>query len=401
MNNFDGKMRKTIGLALSGGGMRAAVFHAGVMRYLAEKELLEDVVHVSSVSGGSLFSGMIFRLGDYCWPSSQAYLAHIFPCFRQILTTQSLQYSAIARLALNPLNWRFALSRANVLAQVIKALWDVKAPLSAIGSSPVWSINCTTGETGRRFRFKGVTMGDYELGYAGADGFDLAKAMAISAAFPGGIGPLSVKCKDFSWKKRKQWGSGEPEPCQLPFKRLHLYDGGLYDNLGIEPMFDVGRQEMKNDDTLRSNLTYLIVSDGGAPLARKAIPHPLNPFRFKRIADIALDQSRALRVRAFVNFLQENPTSGAYMGIGTAAEPSIRNFAQGRETVAAGLLTQTWQSPDDARRAATYNTTLHRMSKSSFDLLAQHGYETAKWNMELMSLEQNARPLILSSESAQ
>jgi NTE family protein len=377
--------KKSIGLALSGGGVRAAAFHAGVMRYLAEKGLLENVLHVSSVSGGSLFVGMVFRLADYRWPTSQAYLSDVFPRFRETLTKQSLQCSAVARLLLNPFNWRFLLSRANVLAQAIETLWDVREPFRVIGASPVWSINCTTGETGRRFRFKGVTMGDYELGYADVGNFSLARAMAISAAFPGGIGPLTVKSESFEWKRRKQWGVGEPESYQLPFDRLHLYDGGLYDNLGIEPMFDVGSQELKSDDTLHSDITYLLVSDGGAPLARQTIPHPLNPFRFKRIADIALDQSRALRVRAFVNFLQRNTTAGAYVGIGTAAESSIKRFAKGRESIASGLLSREWLSADDSKRAASYSTTLHSLVESSFDLLARHGYETAKWNVEMMS----------------
>lgn len=390
MSDVHFESKKAIGLALSGGGVRAAAFHAGVMRYLAEKGLLEDVLHVSSVSGGSLFVGMVFRLADYRWPGSQAYMSDVFPRFREMLTKQSLQWSAVARLLLNPFNWRFLLSRANVLAQAIEVLWDVRKPLSAIGASPVWSINCTTGETGRRFRFKGVTMGDYELGYADAGDFSLARAMAISAAFPGGIGPLTVKGGAFQWMKRKQWSVGEPEPYQLPFDRLHLYDGGLYDNLGIEPMFDVGSQELKSDGTLRSDITYLLVSDGGAPLARQTIPHPLNPFRFKRIADIALDQSRALRVRAFVNFLQRNPTAGAYVGIGAAAESSIKRFAKGREAFVAELLAGVWLSSEDAKRAATYSTNLHRLTESSFDLLARHGYETAKWNVEMMSQEQDA-----------
>ncbi|MGP8476439.1 patatin-like phospholipase family protein [Burkholderia sp. PR2] len=199
MNDICSESKNAIGLALSGGGVRAAAFHAGVLRYLAEQQLLADVAHVSSVSGGSLFVGMVFRLADYRWPSSQAYQSDVFPRFRQTLTKQSLQWSAAARLLLNPLNWRFLLSRANVVAQAIEALWDVRKPLSAIGTSPVWSINCTMGETGRRFRFKGVTMGDYELGYAGVEDFGLARAMAISAAFPGGIGPLTVNSEEYEW----------------------------------------------------------------------------------------------------------------------------------------------------------------------------------------------------------
>lgn len=365
--------------------MRAAAFHAGVLRYLAEQRLLEKVQHISSVSGGSLFIGMVFRHANYHWPSSEAYLNEVFPRFQQTLTTQSLQFSAFSMLILNPLNWRFILSRANILAQAIRGLWGVEASLSSLDTVPVWSINCTSGETGRRFRFKNGTMGDYELGYAAVDDFDLAKAMAISAALPGGIGPLTIKTKKFLWKKRKQWGEGESEPFQPTFNSLHLYDGGLYDNLGIEPMFDVGSQSLKVDETLRSDITYLVVSDGGAPLARKGIPHPLNPFRLKRIADIALDQCRALRVRAFVNFLQKNPKAGVYVGIGTAAESSIKRFANGRGAVAAGFLNQAWLTADEARRAATYSTTLRQLSEYAFDLLERHGYETAKWNLEMMS----------------
>ena len=377
--------KKAIGLALSGGGVRAAAFHAGVLRYLAEQGLLEDVVHVSSVSGGSLFAGMVFRLADYSWPTSDIYLRDVFPRFRHTLTSHSLQYSALTRLLFNPLNWRFILSRANVLAQTIEALWDVKAPLSIVGDSPVWSINGTTGETGRRFRFKGSTMGDYELGYADAGDFTLAKAMAISAAFPGGIGPLTVNSQAFEWTKREHFEDAEPEPYQVPFKRLHLYDGGLYDNLGIEPLFDVGKQVLKPDSTLSAPVGYLLVADAGAPLPRATIPHPLNPFRFKRVADIASDQTRALRVRAFVNFLQRCPTSGAYVGIGAAAESSIRRFTKGREDVAAQLLAHEWLPVDESKRAATYDTNLCKMSDASFDLLARHGYETAKWNIEMMS----------------
>lgn len=106
----------------------------------------------------------------------------------------------------------------------------------------------------------------------------------------------------------REWTAEIPEAHVPPYKKLHLYDGGLYDNLGLEPLFDVGSQSFKHDEDV--NLTYLLVSDGGAPLTRQTIPHPLNPFRFKRIADIALDQTRALRVRSFTNFVIKHPFKG-------------------------------------------------------------------------------------------
>lgn len=374
-----------MGLALSGGGVRAAAFHAGVLRYLAERGLLERIVHVSSVSGGSLFVGLIFKNNKYVWPTSKSYLNEVLPEVRRTLTSKSLQRSAILRLIFNPLNWRFILSRANVLAQTIRTLWGIDIPLSKLNGGPTWSINCTTGETGRRFRFKNGVMGDYELGYAGVENFALAEAMAISAAFPGGIGPLTIKSDAYEWKKRAEWGIGIPQSYKQPLDRLHLYDGGLYDNLGIEPFFDVGKQVLKNDETMHTGICYLLVSDGGSPLPREGIPHPLNPFRFKRIADIALDQCRSLRVRSLMNFLLENPSAGAFIGIGTGASDSIMKLSKGHEATAQELLSVDWLSSDDVKKAATYSTTMGQLDTSTFDLIERHGFETAKWNLELLS----------------
>ena len=53
-----------IGLALSGGGFRASIFHMGVLKYLAEKNKLEEISYISSVSGGSLLIGLIYSLNN-------------------------------------------------------------------------------------------------------------------------------------------------------------------------------------------------------------------------------------------------------------------------------------------------------------------------------------------------
>jgi NTE family protein len=368
-----------VGLALSGGGVRAAAFHAGVLQYLASREELEKVVHISSVSGGSLFVGLVLAASEYRWPASSLYASTTLPTVRRLLTTKSLQTEALLRLLLNPLNWRFLLSRANVIAQTIHSAWNIDVPLGDITRSPVWSINATTAETGRRFRFKAARMGDYELGYADASRFPLASAMAVSAAFPGGIGPLEVNPRAYQWSKRSRWDATlKEEPYAPPFARLHLYDGGLYDNLGLEPLFDVGKQQSKTDES--EPIDYLIVSDAGAALTRSVLPHPLNPFRFKRIADIALDQTRALRVRSFVNFLQQHHLRGAYLQLGANPVETIKRFRQGREDVAGELLRSSWLEAESIKDAATYPTTLRRLSESDFDLIARHGYETAMWN---------------------
>src|SRR3954462_759672 len=45
-----------IGLALSGGGFRATLYHLGVIRFLRDARILPSVSHITSVSGGSIIA---------------------------------------------------------------------------------------------------------------------------------------------------------------------------------------------------------------------------------------------------------------------------------------------------------------------------------------------------------
>jgi NTE family protein len=371
MSDSQSKSLGSIGIALSGGGVRAAAFHAGVLKGLAEQNLLEEVAHISTVSGGSLFTGLVFHHADYSWPSSKAYLSTVFPAVRKVLTTTSLQWNAFLRL-FNPLNWRYLTTRANIVAQSIRSLWGITATLGALPPHPVWSINATTAETGHRFRFKKQTIGEYAFGYAQANSFDLASAMAVSAAFPPFIGPLTVHSKNYEWRKRETWSSEKPaEKASPPFKTFHLYDGGVYDNLGLEPLFDGGKQSIKPQEGKPA--TFLIVSDAGAPPESEPIPGPLNPCRLQRLASIAFNQSRALRVRSFVNFILSNKGDGLYLEIGVTAKGPTGEAS-------AGATTGEWLSYEKVQQAARLKTTLQRLTKDQFDLLAQHGSETLAWS---------------------
>ena len=62
-NSNQPSTRKGIGLCLSGGGYRAALFHLGALRRLHEIGILEQVTHVSSVSGGSLIAAIWAKAG--------------------------------------------------------------------------------------------------------------------------------------------------------------------------------------------------------------------------------------------------------------------------------------------------------------------------------------------------
>src|SRR5262245_5953591 len=45
-----------LGLALSGGGFRATLFHLGLIRFLRDADFLRQVTHITSVSGGSIMA---------------------------------------------------------------------------------------------------------------------------------------------------------------------------------------------------------------------------------------------------------------------------------------------------------------------------------------------------------
>jgi NTE family protein len=372
--------QQRIGLALSGGGVRAMAFHCGVLRWLAEEKRLEYITHVSTVSGGSLLTGLVFNLAGWRWPTSEEYLGTVMPAVQQLLTTSSTQASALLRLLL-PWNWRYFLSRANLVSQVIEHQWGVHARLADLPQTPVWSVNGTTAETGRRFRFKRDTCGDYELGYTVAGNFKVADAMAVSAAFPGLIGPLALRADHYEWQRRRSWGASpeEAERVTLPYKRLHLYDGGVYDNLGIEPLFDVGKRVLKGD------IDYLIVSDAGAPL-RRASPH--YAMRLKRVVDITMDQVRALRIRTLMPALISKPGMGAYVMMGMEAQKGIQMLLKELPShdaqTAAELLRQQWLSASVVDLAAQHPTNLDRLRPEHFERLATHGYQTLKWNEMLL-----------------
>jgi NTE family protein len=327
------------------------LFHLGVLRYLAEKESLGAVHRMSTVSGGSLLIGLMLQETDLRWPTSREFLDLVYPALRRKLCDRSLQWGALRQL-LRPWNWRFLLSRSNLLALALQTEWNVRGRLADLPEAPEWSINGTTAENGRRFRFKRDSLGDYSIGYAKPGNFPLASALAVSAAFPGGFGPLSLDTTRFDWQKRPSWEAPaeSAQSTEIGYRRLHLYDGGVYDNLGLEPFFDAGKGVPKHAGE------FILVADAGAPLSTGFGKWALNPWRLKRVADIMSEQARALRVRTLMHYLGQAVGRGAYVYIGVPAEPF--NLVAGEHP-------------------ASFPTTLRKSTTAEFDAIAAHGFSTA------------------------
>ncbi len=191
------KSNLTIGLALSGGGMRAAIFHLGLLGRIASDDLLERVTFVSTVSGGSLGTGLVYSLSGNWWPASQEFLGTVAPRARRLMTRTDLQIDAILRLPRRPQHLLYG--RARILAESIEKLWGVESLVNELPDEPRWIINATAYESGKNWRFMRKRMGDYKLNHTPEPTFPLASAMAASAAFPILIGPLVLRTKGFAW----------------------------------------------------------------------------------------------------------------------------------------------------------------------------------------------------------
>jgi len=82
-----------------------------------------------------------------------------------------------------------------------------------------------------------------------------------------------------------------------------LSDGGVYDNLGLEPIFKRYRT--------------ILVSNAGAKIEAEEEPAHDWPRHSKRVLDLIDNQVRSLRERVLVAALADKSRKGAYWGIRT------------------------------------------------------------------------------------
>lgn len=350
-----------IGLALSGGGVRAAVFHCGVLQRLAVGGLLEQTRFLSTVSGGSLLIGLVFSQNQHRWPTSDDYLSKVLPCVRDCLTSATLQWSYSWRSLALP--WRMMYGRAHILATQLEKQWGVSGSFKEVPETPRWIVNCTCFETGKNWRFSKPRMGDYQTHYVLDPDFPIADAIAASAAVPGLIGPLVVRTREYQWHRYENDALVSTQPMA---GRYELWDGGVYDNLGVEPLF-------KPAGGLRSGFDFLIVSDASAPLDfdPRCVKRVLKPgHRVLRLVDVATDQVRGLRARALISEFSRAPASGVYFRIGNTVDTI---YSAAKQHAPAGE----YLPLEDTQTAAGFPTTLRRLLAAEFEILCRHGYEVA------------------------
>jgi NTE family protein len=351
-----------IALALSGGGHRAAAFHLGVLKYLAEHGLLERVTDISTTSGGSLLIAQLFHStgGQLNWPDSQAFLQNSLPYCKHQITQQSLENSFIKRM-FSPRNWSLFGNRANLMARSLKQLWSISKNMGHLPTQPSWVINGTANISGNRWfieqKNQVYRMGCEDLGEQECSDFPIADAVAISAAYPGVIGPYRLK--NHLWD-------------------LYLSDGGLYDNLSLEALYDVEARTLKPDLAA----SFLLVSDASKEIQHKPLAPVWRPLlRTLRLIDVINHQVRSLRLRTLLPELEANGELGQYLAIGTQYNSEVVNLPK-------AFRDYEFLSHEAVEQAKETRTSLACLSEAQFDILVRHGYETAMLQLHHLTQQQ-------------
>ncbi|BCX89724.1 hypothetical protein MIN45_P2097 [Methylomarinovum tepidoasis] len=316
-----------LGLALSGGGLRASFFHLGVLAQLAECGLLPRIETISAVSGGAIIAALYYvhlkrllesKKDTEITDADYVDLVHTLNEQFRAATRKNIRLLALADLRAN---WRLY-RRDYTLSDRIAEVYDQLLYRPALGREtpvtmrelrifppgqpdfhpyrdndgrrhkvPVLILNATSLNTGRDWQFTARTMGEpvsYQNGRACFDEIDsvpvrlrrpfdyfqaadprlrdfpLAKAVAASAAVPGVFPPVVIE---------GLYRDGEDPIC------VSLVDGGVHDNQGIDAL-------------LAEACTRFIVSDASGQLDFEPCPEPGRLGVLARSGSVLQDQVR-------------------------------------------------------------------------------------------------------------
>lgn len=314
-------------LCLSGGGFRATLFHLGVVQRLNELGVLAKLSTITSVSGGSILNRVLatrwarLRLGpDGVFTNFDEEVARPVRTFCSI----DLRTPILLGTRLNPANWGalvrdwFSVS-ANFLAEGYERLYQSRlSDLPAPGPAVPRFVFCATNvRTGACWHFHGgpkARMGDFYVGYCDAGGVRVSDAVAASSAFPPGFSAFRLRLpKDIAFNRGDPWGEDRGVSAKRGSEQhgdvrqpILLTDGGVYNNLAVEPVWKTYKT--------------LLVSDAGRPF--ESIPQSGQALitRLERVADISMEQVAAVRKRWLVADLLDKRRTGAIWALHTLIE---------------------------------------------------------------------------------
>ncbi|MBS7777716.1 patatin-like phospholipase family protein [Acidovorax sp. CCYZU-2555] len=263
-----------VGLAISGGGSRAANYSAAVMRELDRLGILQHVTTISSVSGGSLTaayyasrsnSDLRLRHPQQFWDAARDDLSKDF---RSAFIGKLLRPDNFVASLLGPVG------RSDLMAQVFDEQIFRGLRYGDLGRmGPGLIVNATAINdlhgvldksrcTNRRsyaqsIRWESVSFTQTffnECLHSNLGAYPLSHAVAASAAFPG----------LFSSVPLARFGLNERADRFVAQEYLHVIDGGSSDNLGIDGLLSAWAARSRNPDEVPIGQCLIIAVDAFA-----------------------------------------------------------------------------------------------------------------------------------------
>jgi NTE family protein len=282
--------------------------------------LLSGLQTLSSVSGGSVVNGLLAK----AWPdlAQQKDGNGSFTRFSELVEqplrefcSHDIRTGPLLTERLDPRNWPSLWgddhSATDLLAHTYQdklvgrlRLKDLAARRDTYGVKFVF--DTSNLQTGVNFTFSADGVGDWKLGHSPAPDVLLADAVAASSAFPVAFPPLVLKFDSAQFHGGEL--AADARYTDLS-RRAVLSDGGVYDNLGLEPVW--------------KSHQVVMCSDGGKPFDISTNPSQALPGRLLRVQDVIGNQALAVRKRWLISSYEAGVYEGTYWGVGT----EIENYA--------------------------------------------------------------------------
>jgi predicted acylesterase/phospholipase RssA len=248
-----------LGLALSGGGFRATLFHLGVVRFLRDAGALRDVTDIASVSGGSILAAhLVLNWNQYNGDdqrfdaAAEQILKFVrFDVRNHIVRRLPFLYIVGFIAKRMPGRPRTPTAAAILERYYARFLYGDRC-LYELPETPRLHMLATNVSNGGLSVFDRDGLFIQQRAEDGAPHVDrisgkmagIARVVCASSAFPGFFPPVAIRAADLGVREGQ-------------FPTEWFTDGGVYDNLGMRAFSWLKHQNVEFDRVL--------VSDAGKP----------------------------------------------------------------------------------------------------------------------------------------
>lgn len=404
-----------LGLALSGGGFRASLFHIGVLAALAEREMLHKVEVISTVSGGSIIGAYYYlkvkrllegnRPGCPA-PTPEAYRRIVAEIERDFLA--AVQKNLRLRLLSNP--WcnakmlREDYSRSDRMAELLNeyfyddasgepdiALRDIHIKPGGVDVKvaefnraneckiPVLVLNATCLNTGHAWHFTGAYIGEPESSRSfvrASDGGYRLPTLRFDGRNPPPTDQWPVPEKRQNTlndlKLAEAVAASAAVPGIFPPLSIHdlyrdynnrevvveLCDGGVFDNQGIDALYE-------------HHCTHFVISDAAGQLNDQNILGTKAVQVALRANEVMMDKIRAetlYRVDAGHTLVQVDCAPADPAAASLRAENGVQGYALAhtRQAFANSAAYPNFPGPADRPEGTIYRLSCLRTDLDAF-----------------------------------